>query len=94
MEQLGRLRGGDPRSKVSEPNDDSAVLRAAGRELHQLARRGVADRVVDQVPKYTLQEMEEREIDHVGGTAILERRNGRWMIRHLHTGSRPRQRDR
>jgi ketosteroid isomerase-like protein len=34
----------------------------------------------------------ERDIDRVGrGTAILERRNGRWVIRHMQTANRPRQ---
>lgn len=36
--------------------------------------------------------MGEREIDRVGrGTAILERRDGRWVIQHMQTANRPRQ---
>lgn len=36
-------------------------------------------------------EMGERSIDAVGrGTAILERRDGRWVVRHTQTSSRPR----
>lgn len=36
-------------------------------------------------------EMGEREIDRVGrGTAILERHDGRWVVRHLQTATRPR----
>ena len=36
-------------------------------------------------------EMGERSIDAVGrGTAILERRDGRWVVRHTQTASRPR----
>lgn len=33
----------------------------------------------------------ERSVDSVGrGTVILERRNGRWVVVHTHTASRPR----
>jgi uncharacterized protein (TIGR02246 family) len=42
--------------------------------------------------RYTLTaRVGERAIDHVGrGTAVLERRDGRWVVRHTHTASRPR----
>lgn len=42
--------------------------------------------------RYTLSaEMGERKVDVVGrGTAILERRGGRWVVRHSQTASRPR----
>lgn len=37
-------------------------------------------------------EMEGRTIDRAGqGTAIFERRDGRWVIRHMHTATRPRE---
>lgn len=36
-------------------------------------------------------ELDDRKIDNVGrGTAILERRQGRWVIRHMQTASRAR----
>ena len=36
--------------------------------------------------------LEERKVDNVGrGTAILERRNSRWVVRHMQTASRARQ---
>lgn len=36
-------------------------------------------------------ELEDRSIDNVGrGTAILENRNGRWVVRHMQTASRAR----
>ncbi len=36
-------------------------------------------------------DLEEREIDNLGrGTAILEKRNGRWVVRHMQTASRAR----
>lgn len=42
--------------------------------------------------RYTLKARTgERAIDNVGrGTAILERRGGRWVVRHTHTASRAR----
>lgn len=42
--------------------------------------------------RYTLQaRVGERTIDNVGrGTAILERRGNRWVVRHTQTASRPR----
>ncbi len=42
--------------------------------------------------RYTLRgEIGERKLDIVGrGTAILERRGGRWIVRHTQTGGRPR----
>lgn len=42
--------------------------------------------------RYALQaEAEGRVIDHIGrGTAILERRGSRWIVRHTQTTSRPR----
>lgn len=42
--------------------------------------------------RYTLSgEVGERKLDLVGrGTAILERRNGRWIVRHTQTSSRAR----
>lgn len=36
-------------------------------------------------------EMEDQAVDNVGrGTAILERRGERWVVRHMQTASRPR----
>jgi ketosteroid isomerase-like protein len=36
-------------------------------------------------------QMEAREIDRVGrGTAVFERRDGRWVLRHMQTANRPR----
>ncbi len=36
-------------------------------------------------------DLEEREIDNLGrGTAILEKRNGHWVVRHMQTASRAR----
>lgn len=36
-------------------------------------------------------ELEERSVDNVGrGTAILEKRGERWVVRHMQTSSRPR----
>ncbi len=36
-------------------------------------------------------DLENRTVDNVGrGTAILERRGGRWVLRHMQTTSRPR----
>jgi ketosteroid isomerase-like protein len=36
-------------------------------------------------------ELEDRSVDNVGrGTAILVRRDGRWIVRHMQTASRPR----
>lgn len=36
-------------------------------------------------------DLPQQKLDHVGrGTAILERRGGRWIVRHTHTASRPR----
>jgi ketosteroid isomerase-like protein len=36
-------------------------------------------------------ELEGRTVDNVGrGTAILEKRGGRWVVRHMQTASRPR----
>jgi len=36
-------------------------------------------------------DMKERKIDAVGrGTAILERRGSKWVVRHTHTASRAR----
>ncbi len=36
-------------------------------------------------------ELEDRTVDNVGrGTAILEKRGGRWVVRHMQTASRPR----
>lgn len=42
--------------------------------------------------RYALQaEMGSRTVDVVGrGTAVLERRGGRWIVRHTQTSSRPR----
>ncbi len=42
--------------------------------------------------RYTLRgDYGDRRLDHVGrGTAILERRGNRWVVRHTHTSSRPR----
>lgn len=42
--------------------------------------------------RYTIRaQVEDRTIDNVGrGTAILERRDGRWVVRHTQTASRPR----
>ena len=37
-------------------------------------------------------DLRERRIDNLGrGTAILEKRNGRWVVRHMQTASRARQ---
>ncbi len=36
-------------------------------------------------------DLREQRIDHLGrGTAILEKRNGRWVVRHMQTASRAR----
>lgn len=36
-------------------------------------------------------ELEDRTIDRVGrGTAVFERRGGRWVVRHMQTANRPR----
>jgi ketosteroid isomerase-like protein len=42
--------------------------------------------------RYTLRaDYRDEALDHVGrGTAILERRGDRWVVRHSHTSSRPR----
>lgn len=42
--------------------------------------------------RYDLQiELADRSVDNVGrGTAILEKRDGRWVVRHMQTASRPR----
>jgi ketosteroid isomerase-like protein len=42
--------------------------------------------------RYSLQaDYQGQALDHVGrGTAILERRGDRWVVRHTHTSSRPR----
>lgn len=42
--------------------------------------------------RYELEaETAERKADIVGrGTAVLERRGGRWVVRHIHTSGRPR----
>jgi ketosteroid isomerase-like protein len=42
--------------------------------------------------RYSLRaDYQERRLDHVGrGTAVLERRDDRWVVRHTQTSSRPR----
>lgn len=58
---------------------------------HEIEVRVVAD-VAWAMYRYALTaEMGERKVDVVGrGTAILERRGGRWVVRHTQTASRPR----
>jgi ketosteroid isomerase-like protein len=45
--------------------------------------------------RYTLRaDYQDQTLDHVGrGTAILEMRGDRWVVRHSHTSSRPRRPD-
>lgn len=52
----------------------------------------VAGDVAWAIFRYTLKaQMKERTLDIVGrGTAILERRGGRWVVRHTQTSGRPR----
>lgn len=52
----------------------------------------VAGNVAWAIFRYSIRaEYRERELDQVGrGTAILERRGDRWVVRHTQTSSRPR----
>lgn len=52
----------------------------------------VSDSMAWAIFRYTLKaDLEGRALDLVGrGTAVLEKKGGRWVVRHTHTASRPR----
>ncbi len=64
----------------------SFVYRPTEIEPHATGETGWA------IFRYDLRiELEDRTVDNVGrGTAILEKRGGGWVVRHLQTASRPR----
>lgn len=60
---------------------------------HEIEARVVGD-VAWAIFRYDIQvTMGDRSVDNEGrGTAILEKRGGRWVVRHMQTSSRPRRR--
>ena len=77
----------DHHLKPELENFQSLVYRAYEIEPH------VEGELAWAIFRYELKvDLRERRIDNLGrGTAILEKRNGRWVVRHMQTASRARQ---